>query len=464
MLHRIARLPLVLGILVAVGLLSAPLVAAQNQERVVPSGPGEVMWSFAPLVREASPAVVNIFTKSIVAARVDSFNSPFDDSRQRRDQALGSGVIVSDDGVVVTNAHVIEDADEIEVALINRDSFVAKVLFEDERTDIAILQLEGNGLVFPTLPIGDSDQVQIGDFVLATGNPFGVGQSTSMGIVSALNRTELDVIDTGSFIQTDAAINPGNSGGALIDVNGQLVGINSAILGRTNAGIGWAIPSNFVRATLDALQAGGGDLVRPWMGLQGQTVTRQLAAAQGLQASSGVVVESIFPGSSGDAAGLREGDIIISVDERPLRNFEELEFAFANKLVGDQMLLTVVDGTGQFEVVLTMMAPAENPPRNRTQITGRNPMEGLTVINVNPAVIEEYGLRNVTSGVVVVDVPVNSIAARMRRLRVGDVVVSIQGVSVQSIEDVVRQSQQRTRRWSYELIREGRRVSVRTIL
>ena len=285
-----------------------------------------------------------------------------------------------------------------------------------------------------------------------------------MGIVSALNRTDLDVIDTGSFIQTDAAINPGNSGGALIDINGQLVGINSAILGRTNAGIGWAIPSNFVRATLDALRAGGGNLVRPWLGLQGQTVTRQLAAAQGLQASSGVVVESIFPGSPGDLVGLRQGDIIINVDGRPLRNFEELEFAFANKLVGEQMLLTVVDGTSQFDVMLTMIAPAENPARNPTQITGRNPMEGLTVINVNPAVIEEYGLRNVTGGVVVINVPVNSIAARMRSLRVGDVVVSMQGTSVESIEAVVRQSQQRTRRWSFELIRDGRRVSVRTIL
>ena len=199
-----------------------------------------------------------------------------------------------------------------------------------------------------------------------------------MGIVSALNRTDLDVIDTGSFIQTDAAINPGNSGGALIDINGQLVGINSAILGRTNAGIGWAIPSNFVRATLDALRAGGGNLVRPWLGLQGQTVTRQLAAAHGLQASSGVVVESIFPGSPGDLVGLRQGDIIINVDGRPLRNFEELEFAFANKLLGEQMLLTVVDGTSQFDVMLTMIAPAENPARNPTQITGRNPMEGLT--------------------------------------------------------------------------------------
>ena len=204
--------------------------------------------------------------------------------------------------------------------------------------------------------------------------------------------------------------------------------------------------------------------MRPWLGLQGQTVTRQLAAAQGLQASSGVVVESIFPGSPGDLVGLRQGDIIINVDGRPLRNFEELEFAFANKLVGEQMLLTVVDGTSQFDVMLTMIAPAENPARNPTQITGRNPMEGLTVINVNPAVIEEYGLRNVTGGVVVINVPVNSIAARMRSLRVGDVVVSMQGTSVESIEDVVRQSQQRTRRWSFELIRDGRRVSVRTIL
>jgi len=464
MSHRSYRVPVVHFMMLAVALIWAPFATAQQVERVVPSGPGEVMWSFAPLIREASPAVVNIFTKSIVNARVNSFNSPFDDNRQRRDQALGSGVIVSQDGVVVTNAHVLEGADEIEVFLISGDIYVADVLFEDERTDIAILKLQADDVSFPTLPIGDSDQVQIGDFVLAIGNPFGVGQSTSMGIVSALNRTDLDVIETGSFIQTDAAINPGNSGGALIDIQGQLVGINSAILGRSSAGIGWAIPSNFVQATLDALQAGDGNLVRPWMGLQGKTLTRQLAAALGMQARNGVVVESVFPGSAGDVVGLREGDIIVAVDGRPISNFEELEFAFANKLVGEEMLLTVVDGSDQFDVMLTLIAPTEDPPRNPTQITGRNPLEGLTVINLNPAVIEEYGLKNVTNGVVVTDVPVNSVAARMRSLRVGDVVVSMQGDSIDSVDDVIRQSQQRTRRWSFELIREGRRVSLRTIL
>ena len=447
---------------IAALVLFVPMGLAQGIQRQVPGGVGEVMWSFAPLVREASPAVVNIETNSLRTGRLNGFLSPFDDNRLRQSDALGSGVIVSVDGIVVTNAHVIAGADEIEVILTNNDRYFARVLYEDERTDIAFLKLEANGAQFPVLSIGNSDTLQIGDFVLAIGNPFGIGQSTSMGIVSALNRTDLDVIDTGSFIQTDAAINPGNSGGALINIKGELVGINSAILGRSSAGIGWAIPSNFVRSTLTALQASDGKLVRPWMSIAGRSLDRQTAAALGMRDVSGVLIESIFPGSPAESLGLAEGDVIVGVDGEEIENFDELKFAFANKFVGDQLALTVLTRGDTQEVVLDLIAPPETPARNATQLFGRHPLEGVTVVNVNPAVIEENGLNNVSKGVMIEEVPANSVAARLRSFRAGDVIISMQRTPIDLVDDILELTQQRTRRWEFELIREGRLISVRT--
>ena len=253
---------LVLGL----GLSFTGSVQAQNAERAVPASAVQIQLSFAPLVKQSAPAVVNIFTRAEVSRSPlggfgdDLFGSPFSRQTEKVQTALGSGVIVSTDGLVVTNYHVISEGTEVEVVLSDKREFVAEVLFTDSASDLALLQIDPEGDDLPILNLGDSDGVEIGDLVLAIGNPFGVGQTTTMGIVSALARTDVGITEVGSFIQTDASINPGNSGGALVDMNGNLIGINTAIYSQSgsSAGIGFAIPANFVANTLRALENGGG--------------------------------------------------------------------------------------------------------------------------------------------------------------------------------------------------------------
>ncbi|MGB0746233.1 MAG: trypsin-like peptidase domain-containing protein, partial [Alphaproteobacteria bacterium] len=272
----------------AVGLpLTAPAQSIYDAEngRAVPESAAQIQLSFAPLVKETAPAVVNIFTRAEITRSPlgvlgdEFFNSPFGSQSEKVQTALGSGVILTAEGLVVTNDHVIRDGTEIEVELTDGREFNAEVLFTDRAADLALLQIDPGEGTLPSLQLGNSDNVEIGDLVLAIGNPFGVGQTTTMGIVSALARTGTGVTEVGSFIQTDAAINPGNSGGALIDMKGQVIGINTAIFSSSgaSAGIGFAIPANFVANTVRALEEGGGTVVRPWLGVTGETVTERMA-------------------------------------------------------------------------------------------------------------------------------------------------------------------------------------------
>ncbi|MCC6001378.1 MAG: trypsin-like peptidase domain-containing protein [Pararhodobacter sp.] len=292
-------------------------VAAQD----VPQSTAQIALSFAPVVRSASPAVVSIYARRVVEARATPF---FDDPLfgqlfgdfgrrvPRVQSALGSGVIVSDDGIVVSNFHVVGRADEIRVVLSDRREFDAEVMLTDEESDLAVLRLrEASGL--PALSLADSDRLEVGDLVLAIGNPFGVGQTVSSGIVSALARSGIAVgSGRGYFIQTDAAINPGNSGGALVDMAGRLAGINTAILTRTGGshGIGFAIPANLVAQVVAQAQAGNKRFVRPWVGLQAQAVDAGLAEALGQSLPQGVVISDLHDDSPLRAAGLQVGDVI----------------------------------------------------------------------------------------------------------------------------------------------------------
>ena len=327
---RIARL-VVLALLAAAAILAgAADVADAQQRRTVPPSREAAQYSFAPIVKTAAPAVVNVYVRS----RVQTFQSPFADDpffrrffgdrfgvpTERQQNSLGSGVIVSSDGVIVTNAHVVKGGGtpEIRVVLADKREFDARIVAQDEKTDIAVLRIEGGDGKFPFLEFTDSDTVEVGDLVLAIGNPFGVGQTVTSGIVSALARSEIGQSDAQVFIQTDAAINPGNSGGALIDMTGRLVGINTAIFSRTGGshGIGFAIPSNLVRLHVDSALAGR-KVERPWLGAKLETVTRDVAESLGLQRVAGALVAKVSEKTPAAEAGLRVRDVIVAVRSVP---------------------------------------------------------------------------------------------------------------------------------------------------
>ena len=256
----------------------------------------QVQLTFAPVVKRVAPAVVNVYARSVVQAQVNPFfNDPLfaqffgatPEMRQRVQQSLGSGVIVRADGMILTNNHVVEGGTDIVVALSDKREFKAKVLLADPRTDLAVLKIDTKGERLPVVPFADSDEVQVGDLVLAVGDPFGVGQTVTMGIVSALARTQVSASDYQFFIQTDAAINPGNSGGALVTTDGKLAGINTAIYSRSGGsiGIGFAIPANLARRVVEGVE-GGQEAARgvklAWIGASGQPVTSDIAASLGL--------------------------------------------------------------------------------------------------------------------------------------------------------------------------------------
>ncbi|MFN8926936.1 MAG: DegQ family serine endoprotease [Rhodospirillales bacterium] len=448
----------VLGTVLGAGLFVAgsagaqPAIAPAPAPAAVPQSREQVALSFAPVVRQTAPAVVNIFTRRVVRERAVSpliddpfFRRFFGDAlpqgpreRERVQNSLGSGVIVSPDGLIVTNDHVIKGADEIQVVLNDRREFDARLVAADPRTDLAILRIDPGSERLPALPFADSDALEVGDLVLAIGNPFGVGQTVTMGIVSAVARTGTGISDYNFFIQTDAAINPGNSGGALVTVDGRLAGINTAIFSRSGGsiGIGFAIPASMVR-TVVAAATTGGRLVRPWLGIAGQPVTSDIAQSLGLPRPAGVLVNGVDPGSPAERAGLRRGDIVTAVQGRSVDDPDALRYRFATLPIGSQAALSVTREGRTREVALAVAAPPEDPPREITPIQGRNPFAGAQVANLSPALLEEVRLPTLTArqGVVVLDVAQASPAARIG-LRPGDVVLRLNGRDVRRVRDL----------------------------
>ena len=465
------RLITVIGLTLGLTFVTASTVGAQSSDRAVPASAVQIQLSFAPLVKQSAPAVVNIFTRAEVSRSPlggfddEIFGSPFSRQTEKVQTALGSGVIVSTDGLVVTNYHVISEGTEVEVVLTDKREFVAEVIYTDSASDLALLQINPEGDDLPTLSLGDSDGVEVGDLVLAIGNPFGVGQTTTMGIVSALARTGVGITEVGSFIQTDASINPGNSGGALIDMNGNLIGINTAIYSQSgsSAGIGFAIPANFVANTLRALEKGGGTVVRPWLGITGEDVTRQMANILKLDENGGFLVNDVYDPSPAFAAGLETGDVILSLNSAEILSTAEMRYAIANSLVGDEMIARVYREGEIIEIVLNLTAPPEVPAREETQLTGRHPLQGASVINLSPAVSQELDLPGKWTGVVISDVPSGSIAAR-QGFRAGDVIRSANREIIETVADLeVVLEEARSRRWSFILDRAGRTVTYRLV-
>ena len=313
-------------------------------DRVVPGDALAMKSSFAPVVRTAAPAVVNVSARGLQQVQ-DPFWSMFGQGpRAQQVGSVGSGVIVRADGVVVTNYHVINGMQQIKVVLNDRREFNARIILADERSDIAVLQLEGVNERLPTLRIDDREEQQVGDLVLAIGNPFGVGQTVTNGIISALNRTETGISDSGSFIQTDAAINPGNSGGALVDMDGELIGINTAIFSRSgsSSGVGFAVPAAAVRRVVDSAVGGATAVIRPWLGVKGETVSADLARSLGLERPQGLVVTEVWPQGPGDRADLRMGDVITAIDGAEVNDQGGLNFRVGTREPNETVRVSVL--------------------------------------------------------------------------------------------------------------------------
>ena len=439
---------------------------ASAQQRAVPQSRTEVTLSYAPVVKRATPAVVNVY-----ASRVEKRpqNPLFDDPifRQffgggggepssRVQQSLGSGVIVDPSGLVVTNNHVIEGMTDVKVALSDKREFEAEIVLRDQRIDLAVLKIKGATGTFPTLDLGDSDALEVGDIVLAIGNPFGVGQTVTQGIVSALARTQVGISDYGFFIQTDAAINPGNSGGALIDMNARLVGINSAIYSKSGGsiGIGFAIPVNMVKVVVATAKSGGHQVRRPWAGATFQGVSREIADSLGMDRPTGALVSDVRAGGPAADAGLKRGDVVMAVDGQSVDDPEAFGYRLATHPLGSTVTLNVTRAGKKVDVPLRLVAAPETPARDAVTVGGRNPFAGATVWNVSPAVADELSLEGVSQGVVVADVEDGSNAQSVG-LQKGDIVVAVNDQKVGSTADLKRLSAARPGYWKLSVGRGG---------
>ncbi len=458
-------------VLLASACLVAAGVSAEAQQREPPPSRPALQYSYSPIVRKAAPAVVNVYVRS----RVQTMDSPFANDpifrmfgqgfgvpRERVQSSLGSGVIISGDGVivdpsglVVTNYHVIEGASEVKVALSDKREFDAKIVAQDDKTDLAVLKIDSHEGSFPFLEFSNSDQIEVGDVVLAIGNPFGVGQTVTSGIISALTRTEMAQSDTQVFLQTDAAINPGNSGGALVDMQGKLVGINTMIFSQTggSVGIGFAIPSNLVRLVADNAIAGR-KIERPWLGAQIDTVTREMAENLGIERISGAVVTSLSKNGPAAQAGLELGDVIVSVDGFEVGDAHSVHYRLTTKGVGNTSHLGVIrkKQLTQLDIVLvTAPKPGKDDVRN---LSGNNPFDGARVSNISPSVADEFSLQE-NEGVVVVAVRKDGVAARL--FQPGDIIVQVgktKITDVVALDEITRAPQ---RLWSV-VIKRGDRV------
>ncbi len=444
----VAGLALALGLETGVGhtpvnadvVALPPLVATA---RTVPTDVGQLQLSFAPVAKRVAPAVVNVYSARVSRSRATMMDDPFfrqffggGAPQPRVEQSLGSGVIVEGDGLIVTNNHVVQGADEILVALSDRREFKAKLVFADAKSDLALLKIDTKGAKLPVIRLGDSDRAQVGDVVLAVGNPFGVGQTVTHGIVSAVARTGVGVSDYQFFIQTDAAINPGNSGGALLDLRGDLVGINSAIYSRSGGsnGIGFAIPANIVRVFLSA--AGTGKLVTGWIGAEGETVTTDSARLAGLDRPGGVLVTAVSPGSPAASAGVRVGDVLTAIDGKDVADPGMLRYRIATQGVGTRLDVALIRAGRAENVSLTLAKPPEIPLRSLTTIGGDNLLAGVTLGNLSPAFAQELGAGLPEHGVVVTAVAAGAPAARFGYLAPGDIVEAVNGQVVGSVAAV----------------------------
>ena len=448
-----------LAILIAI----VPLSAHAQIERQVPQSAEDIRLSYAPIVSAVAPAVVNVYATRVEQRRTttgdpffDRFfgRSPLFETRPQTSQSLGSGVIVSPEGMILTNNHVVEGATDIRVVANDGREYPVELVLADADTDLAVLQVTDPERTFPTVQFADSDELEVGDLVLAIGNPFGVGQSVSSGIVSALARTGMGITDYQFFIQTDAAINPGNSGGALVDMTGRLVGINTAIFTRSGGsqGIGFAIPSNMARVIAAAGEAGG-EITRPWLGARMQALDGDLAASLGLDTPRGALITEVAPESPAERAGLVSGDVVTGIDGISVQDPEALNYRIATKPVGSTAEITLWRNGADMVASLPLEAPPPVSDRQVT-ITGNTRFSGTVAAELSPALAQELGLGFSTEGVAIIAVQQGSPADRMG-LREGDVIRALNGTEIHDIETFQSLASHRPQSWQIILQRGG---------
>jgi len=421
---------------------------------ITPNVPRQILETgkaFSEIVSAVSPTVVNISTTKVVRRDTgpffedpffDLFN-PFRDFRMPKkwkEQSLGSGVIVSPDGYIITNNHVVEKADEIKVTLLDKRSFKGRIVGADPKTDIAVVRIDASSL--PTLKWGDSEKLQVGEFVLAIGNPYGLSHTVTMGIISAVGRANVGIADYEDFIQTDAAINPGNSGGPLVNIKGELIGINTAIFSRTGGyqGIGFAVPSNMVRLVMDQLVQRG-KIIRGWIGVTIQELTPELSQKFGLKKSNGALVSDIAKDSPAAKAGIIRGDVILEFNGKEVKDVSSLRNMVAQSKTGSEMSMKILRSGKEYTVkVIIVEMPreiAEVVPSQLPNDSEAEALTGLTVMDLTKEIARQLGLYKDEKGVVVVKVEPGS-PADEAEMKKGDIIKEIDKKKVDNLGDFNR--------------------------
>ncbi|WP_244070913.1 DegQ family serine endoprotease [Bradyrhizobium sp. Ce-3] len=445
------------------------LSPAAAQDRRVPSSQAELQLSYAPIVQRVQPAVVNVYAAKTVQSRNPFLDDPIfrrffgvpGQQPEQMQRSLGSGVMVDASGLVVTNNHVIEGADQVKVSLADKREYEAEIVLKDSRTDLAVLRLKGtNKEKFATLDFANSDQLQVGDVVLAIGNPFGVGQTVTHGIISALARTQVGITDYQFFIQTDAAINPGNSGGALVDMTGRLAGINTAIFSRSGGsqGIGFAIPANMVRVVVASAKSGGKNVKRPWLGARLQAVTPEIAETLGLKLPTGALVANVAPNSPAAKAGLKLSDLIVGIDGTAIDDPNAFDYRFATRPLGGNAEIEV-QRAGKPVKLTVPLETAPDTNRDEIVLTARSPFQGARVANISPALADELHLDAGAEGVVVTELADDGTAANVG-FQKGDIILAVNNEKIVRTSDLDKVSKGGSRVWRITLVRGGQQINV----
>jgi len=444
------------------------LSPASAQNRQVPTSSTELRLSYAPIVQRVQPAVVNVYAAKTVQNRNPLLDDPvfrrfFGGQGMQPEQmqrSLGSGVMVDASGLVVTNNHVIEGADQVKISLSDKREFEAEIVLKDSRTDLAVLRIKDPKEKFATLDFANSDDLLVGDVVLAIGNPFGVGQTVTHGIISALARTQVGITDYQFFIQTDAAINPGNSGGALVDMTGKLVGVNTAIFSRSGGsqGIGFAIPANMVRVVVASAKSGGKAVKRPWLGARLQNVTPEIAETLGLKTPSGALVVNVTPKSPAEKAGLKVSDLVTAIDGQTIDDPNAFEYRFATRPLGGTTQLDAQRGGKPVKLTVALEA-APDTGRDEIILKSRSPFQGAKVANISPALADELRLDSSIEGVVITDLTDTATAAGVG-FQKGDLILAVNGVKIGKTSDLEKITGDGARLWRIVVVRGGQQINV----